>query len=116
VKLELQLGDAWDGEYYDFNGTGTLVSVEEYLRTSFDPDCDLVEGEILERKVGNRRHSDAQGGIVSWFDQRRGLLKLPASGTSRAGWARTHKDSGCCRVRHSVSRRGSTYFAVVSLC
>jgi Uma2 family endonuclease len=57
-------------------GTGTLISVEEYLRTSFDPDCDFVEGEILERNVGKRKHSYAQGKIVSWFDLRRGLLKL----------------------------------------
>ena len=58
--------------------TGTLISVEEYLRTSFDPDCDFVEGEIRERNVGKRKHSYAQGKIVSWFDRRQGLLKLEA--------------------------------------
>jgi hypothetical protein len=30
---------------------GTLISVDEYLRTSFRPDCDFVEGEVLERDV-----------------------------------------------------------------
>jgi hypothetical protein len=38
----------------------TLVSVEEYLHTSYDPDCDYVDGEIVERNVGELDHSDSQ--------------------------------------------------------
>ena len=30
--------------------SGTLVSVEEYLATSYPPDCDYVDGQVLERK------------------------------------------------------------------
>src|SRR5260221_6293043 len=28
--------------------------VEEYLRTTYDPDCDYVDGEVLERNLGER--------------------------------------------------------------
>ena len=35
----------------------TLISVEEYLRTSYRPDCDYVDGEVLERNVGETDHS-----------------------------------------------------------
>jgi len=35
----------------------TLVSVDEYLHTSYDPDCDYVDGAIVERNVGERDHS-----------------------------------------------------------
>ena len=42
-------------------------SVEEYLRTSYDPDCDFVDGQILERNVGKQRHSHAQGNAYWWF-------------------------------------------------
>ena len=35
-------------------GIGALVSVEEYLRTSYRPDCDFVEGRVLERNVGEK--------------------------------------------------------------
>jgi len=55
---------------------GTLISVEEYLRTGFDPDCDYVDGEVLERNLGNRRHSYTQGSIQVWFTQRRDQTRL----------------------------------------
>jgi Uma2 family endonuclease len=37
--------------------TGQLVSLEEYLHTSYRPDCDYVEGELRERNVGQHDHS-----------------------------------------------------------
>ena len=37
----------------------TLISVEEYLNTSYRPDCDYVDGEVLERNVGELYHSSA---------------------------------------------------------
>jgi Uma2 family endonuclease len=57
-------------------GVGTLISVDEYLRTSFHPDCDFVEGEVLERNVGKRRHGYAQAEIAAWFIHRRQALRL----------------------------------------
>ena len=53
-----------------------LVSVEEYLASSFDPDCEYVEGRVLERNVGRRRHSHAQGYAYAWFWNRREALGL----------------------------------------
>lgn len=48
--------------------TPTLVSVEEYLRTSFDgPDREYVDGEVLERNVGENPHSEAQVRLVELF-------------------------------------------------
>ena len=42
-----------------------LVPVEEYLRMSFDgPDRDFVDGEIVERNMGNKLHSRSQGRLV----------------------------------------------------
>ena len=48
----------------------TLVSVEEYLHTSYDPDCDYVDGAIVERYVGELDHSDLQSEIVAYFRAR----------------------------------------------
>ena len=59
-------------------GTTTLIPVEEYLRTSYRPDCDFIEGEVLERNVGKRKHSYAQGETCSWFNRRKGVLMLQA--------------------------------------
>jgi len=38
-----------------------LVSVEEYLHTSYRPDCDYVDGELVDRNVGEKDHGDTQG-------------------------------------------------------
>jgi Uma2 family endonuclease len=40
--------------------TNVLVPVSEYLRTSYEPDCDYVDGELQERNVGEQDHSDLQ--------------------------------------------------------
>lgn len=61
-----------------FMGVGTLLSVEEYLRTSFEPDCDFVDGEVVERNVGKRRHGYAQARSAAWFVQRSQSLGLEA--------------------------------------
>ena len=41
-------------------GAATQVSVEEYLRTVYRPDCDYVDGVVEERNVGERDHASAQ--------------------------------------------------------
>ena len=38
--------------------TATLVPVEEYLATIYHPDCDYVDGVLLERNVGQKDHSN----------------------------------------------------------
>jgi Uma2 family endonuclease len=37
-----------------------LIPVEEYLRTSYRPDCDYVDGEVVGRNLGELKHSRAQ--------------------------------------------------------
>lgn len=36
---------------------GTAIPVEQYLRTSYRPDCDYVEGEVIERNLGEYDHA-----------------------------------------------------------
>src|SRR5271170_6179684 len=45
----------------------TQMTVEEYLRTSFRPDCEYVNGEVLERNVGEKGHSKVQKRLLLWF-------------------------------------------------
>jgi Uma2 family endonuclease len=55
--------------------TATLVSMQEYLATSYHPDCDYVDGLLIDRNVGQKSHSKLQGEILAWFrDRRRALL------------------------------------------
>ena len=38
----------------------TLIPIEEYLRTTYHPDRDYVDGEIQERNLGEREHARLQ--------------------------------------------------------
>jgi len=42
-------------------GATTLVSLSEYLSTTYRPDCDFLEGELLERNLGEQPHARIQG-------------------------------------------------------
>jgi hypothetical protein len=37
--------------------TTNLVSVREYLNTSYRPDCDYIDGEVRERNWGELEHA-----------------------------------------------------------
>ena len=38
-----------------------MVSLADYLGHTMDPDCEYLEGRLVERNVGEISHSDAQG-------------------------------------------------------
>jgi len=44
--------------------TTTPVSVEEYLKTSYEPDVEYIDGQLEERNVGEIEHSDVIAGIM----------------------------------------------------
>lgn len=45
----------------------TLISVEEYLSTSYHPDCDYIDGEVLQRNMGETPHARLQGFFSRYF-------------------------------------------------
>jgi Uma2 family endonuclease len=47
--------------------SAALISVAEYLRTAYSPDCDYVDGEVLERNVGEKDHSRARRQLIRYF-------------------------------------------------
>jgi Uma2 family endonuclease len=66
-----------------------VISVEEYLRSEFEIDCDYVDGEIVERNGGERDHSDLQSELVHYFRNRRRELKTQAYVEQRVQVAKT---------------------------
>jgi len=50
--------------------TATLIPVEEYLRTSYDPDVEYVDGVLVERNVGDWLHSLIQRNIIIALSRR----------------------------------------------
>jgi Uma2 family endonuclease len=51
-------------------GVVTLVSVEEYLSTSYSPDREYVDGRIVERNLGELTHGRIQRRLIVYFDLR----------------------------------------------
>ena len=49
--------------------TTTHISEEQYLRSTFSPDAEYVDGEIRERHAGTYDHADWQQAIEYWFRQ-----------------------------------------------
>lgn len=45
----------------------TLISVEEYLASTFRPDCDYVDGHIEERNLGEKTHGRIQGRLIKFL-------------------------------------------------
>jgi hypothetical protein len=45
-------------------GTKTLVPVEEYLRTSYEPSREYVRGELVERGLPSDSHSKVQSEVI----------------------------------------------------
>ena len=56
--------------------TGSLVSVHDYLSTSYRPDCDYVDGVVLERNLGEYDHARLQRELIVYFHARRGKWGL----------------------------------------
>jgi len=66
------------------------VSMEEYLRTAYRPDCDYVDGKVLERNVGEHDHGDLQSEFVHYLRLRRKQWKLHAVIEQRVQVSATH--------------------------
>ena len=46
---------------------GTMVSLEEYLATTCEPECDFVDGCLEERNVGEWDHARLQVNIAVYL-------------------------------------------------
>ncbi len=56
------------------------VSLQEYLETSHRPDCDYLDGELLERNVGEWDHSRLQSLLCQFLcsqEREWGILVVP---------------------------------------
>jgi len=60
--------------------TATTVPLNEYLTTSYRPDCEYLDGELLERNVGEWDHSRLQMLLSRFLSNREeqwGVLVVP---------------------------------------
>lgn len=60
--------------------TATLITVDEYLKTTTDPDCEYVAGVVEERAVGEFDHATWQIVLAAYFHAREkelGIISRP---------------------------------------
>lgn len=58
----------------------SLTSFEEYMATSYSPDCEYIDGVVLERNVGQGKHAYTQGETLVKIREQigpKGLMALP---------------------------------------
>ena len=83
----------------------TLLSLEEYLQTSYKPDCDFVDDHIEERNVGKFDHNRIQILIAAWFlsqEKNWGVIALPEQRTQVS--SRRVRIPDVCLIRAEVPR------------
>ena len=61
-------------------GTSVMVPLEDYLRTTYRPDCEWVKGEVRERNMGDGPHSAMQRFFLMFFfrlEEKHEILAYP---------------------------------------
>jgi Uma2 family endonuclease len=49
---------------------GIIVPLEVYLKTSYRPDCDWIDGEVRERNIGEGPHAAVQKFFINYLSAR----------------------------------------------
>jgi Uma2 family endonuclease len=67
----------------------TLIPVEEYLNTSYDPDREYVDGEVVERNLGEKTHSIIQRNLILFLGNQAKELGIEVFPEQRVQVSRT---------------------------
>ena len=66
-----------------------LLTIEEYLSSSYEPDLEFVDGMLEEKNMGELEHSVMQVAIAAWFFSRRAEWKIKTTTEYRTRTTRT---------------------------
>jgi Uma2 family endonuclease len=69
--------------------TAVHIPVSEYLKTSYEPDCDYVDGEVVERTLGEQWHGLVQSAVAAIFRANRRNWGLRAITEQRVQTSKT---------------------------
>jgi Uma2 family endonuclease len=82
--------------------TSTLVPLSEYLRTSYRPDRDWIDGVVKERNMGEGPHAMVQGFFIGLFREQRVAWEIRVLPEQRVQTSESHyRISDVCLVRDS---------------
>ena len=82
--------------------TSTSIPISEYLRTTYRPDCDYIDGEVKERTLGERPHALLQLIIGTIFNRNWRAWQIIAGTELRVRTSTTHvRIPDVCVMRRS---------------
>jgi len=70
--------------------TPVLIPVSEYLKTTYEPDCDYVDGKLKERILGEKPHGTVQGVLFAIFLANRKAWSVRPFTEQRVQTSETH--------------------------
>jgi Uma2 family endonuclease len=82
----------------------TLVSVEEYLNTSYSPDMEYVDGVLVERNVGEWDHCMVQSNIIFELRQKYPNIKVVPELRAKVTGTRYRLPDVCVTLRDPHTR------------
>jgi Uma2 family endonuclease len=82
----------------------TLVSVEEYLNTSYSPDMEYVDGVLVERNVGEWDHCMVQSNIIFELRRKYPNIKVVPELRSKVTGTRYRLPDVCVTLRDPHTR------------
>jgi Uma2 family endonuclease len=94
----------------------TLIPVEEYLNTSYDPDREYVDGEVVERNLGEKTHSTIQGNLILCLGARRKEWGIRAYPEQRVQVSRTRFRIPDVTVAKESQEQGEIFTSPPHLC
>jgi Uma2 family endonuclease len=94
---------------------GTLISVEEYLNTSYDPDVEYVDGVLVERNVGDEQHSNVQSNVVFALRSKYKNIKVYPELRSRVTQTRYRLPDVCVTLRPATGQKALLEAAFVAI-
>ena len=81
-----------------------MVSLDEYLNTSYEPEVEYVDGELVERNIGEWQHSQAHGNIVFALRRKYPSVKVLPSVTTQVAKTRYRIPNVAVTLRTPVGR------------
>ncbi len=83
--------------------TLTAVPLSEYLRTTYRPDCDWINGEVRERNMGEQPHAAVQGFLGYLFRMNAERWGVRAFPEQRVQTSQEHfRVADLCVVRRGI--------------
>lgn len=80
----------------------TLIPVSEYLKTTYRPDRDYIDGELKERNLGDRPHAAMQAILAAIFNNNRRAWSIVALTEQRVQTSTHHfRIPDICVLRRS---------------